>query len=264
MADISSSSLVATLDELSYADRSSISSSSSSSTTSTASSDLGKEEFLQLLVCQLQNQDPLNPEEDTEFISQLAQFSSLEQMTNMNTTLTNTSAYGIVGKEVIIEHSDDLGNVSEISGVVDYVQIKNGDAYLSVNGNTYSMDELVQVMDTSYAVQSHLPSVSQQTLTYDSDNPKDVTVTLNLGDEGYEASSVAVAVNGDYIDSGLMKYEDGELTISSDAFKDLQSGSYYLGFFFDDTYSTSVTDKVVVKVVNSGVVQNETETTQEA
>ena len=48
---------------------------------------LGKEEFLQLLVAQLQNQDPLNPMENTEFVAQLSQFSSLEQLWNVNETL---------------------------------------------------------------------------------------------------------------------------------------------------------------------------------
>lgn len=50
------------------------------------SNDLDKDAFLRLLTTQLSNQDPLNPIEDREFIAQLAQFSSLEQMTNLNNT----------------------------------------------------------------------------------------------------------------------------------------------------------------------------------
>ena len=55
----------------------------------TGGSDLGKEEFLQLLVTQFQYQDPLNPMEDKEFIAQLAQFSSLEQNMKLNENMEN-------------------------------------------------------------------------------------------------------------------------------------------------------------------------------
>ena len=57
-------------------------------TVSTNNSSLGKDEFLKILMTQVQNQDPLNPVDDKEFISQMATFSSLEQMMNLNTTMT--------------------------------------------------------------------------------------------------------------------------------------------------------------------------------
>lgn len=82
--------------------------------------ELGKDEFLQMLVAQLRYQDPLEPMQDQEFIAQMAQFSSLEQMTNMNDNLTenlnwnyllsqtinNTMATSLLGREVKANGSD--------------------------------------------------------------------------------------------------------------------------------------------------------------
>ncbi|MEZ4483687.1 MAG: flagellar hook assembly protein FlgD [Syntrophotaleaceae bacterium] len=79
----------------------------------TGSSTLGKEDFLTLLVAQLQNQDPLNPSDPTEFTAQLAQYSSLEQLMSVNSNIENLasasqsqqqlSALGLIGREVIAE-----------------------------------------------------------------------------------------------------------------------------------------------------------------
>jgi flagellar basal-body rod modification protein FlgD len=77
--------------------------------------DMGKNEFLKLLITQLRYQDPLNPMDNTEFIAQLASFSSLEQMTNLNESfddqtvmiqsLNNNMAASLVGREVVVAAS---------------------------------------------------------------------------------------------------------------------------------------------------------------
>lgn len=76
---------------------------------------MGKEDFLTLLVAQLQNQDPLNPDDATEFTAQLAQFSSLEQLVNLNESVDalatsqqasdQLSAMGLLGKDVVFQES---------------------------------------------------------------------------------------------------------------------------------------------------------------
>jgi flagellar basal-body rod modification protein FlgD len=85
----------------------------SSQTGAAAAQDImGKEDFLTLLVAQLQNQDPLNPDEPTEFTAQLAQFSSLEQLFNMNESLDNLIASNTT--------SDNLSTLSTIGKDVAY------------------------------------------------------------------------------------------------------------------------------------------------
>lgn len=248
MAGVTSTDLTTSLEELTYANRNQV----NTEVSSRGSSELGKTEFLQLLVCQLQNQDPLDPQDDTDFIAQLAQFSTLEQMTSMNATVTNASAYSLVGKEVIVSSTDSTGAQTEARGVVDYVEIKSGEAYLSVDGKTYSIDDLVQVMDSFYAAQSYLPSVKENEIVFDKSSPSISDVEIDLGSNGYEASSVAVYVNGEAISTDYMRYdtETGVLSILPGAFENLDPGTYYLIFQFDDPYATSVSDKVTVKVIN--------------
>jgi len=68
---------------------------------------LGKDDFLRILITQLQNQDPLNPLDDREFISQMAQFSSLEQMTNMSTSIQKFVE--LQTSQQLIQHSELIG-----------------------------------------------------------------------------------------------------------------------------------------------------------
>ncbi len=86
------------------------------SSQTTSDKELGKDTFLTLLVAQMENQDPLNPMEGTEFTAQLAQYSSLEQLYNVNDNLTvisdgqtglsNYSSLDFMGKEIYIEGND--------------------------------------------------------------------------------------------------------------------------------------------------------------
>ncbi|MBQ2552897.1 MAG: flagellar hook assembly protein FlgD [Treponema sp.] len=107
----------------------------------TTSQSLGKDDFLKLLITQMQNQDPTDPMDNTEFIAQMAEFSTLEQMTNMNSNfeqlnqmLTSNQAIGTIGKVVDL----DLGGTMT-RGVVEAVtygncpQVKVGNMYYDLN-----------------------------------------------------------------------------------------------------------------------------------
>lgn len=126
-------------------------SSSSKSSTSSSSNTLGKEDFLQLLVAQMKYQDPLEPTSNTEYISQYATFSEIEQMQNMSASMNLDRASSLVGEYVYMKTTNaTTGNTSYVYGKVDYVQIENGKAYLSINGSLYSLDDLDSVVDKEY------------------------------------------------------------------------------------------------------------------
>lgn len=109
-----------------------------------------KDTFLRLLVAEVQNQDPLEPTSNTEWISQYATFSELEAMQNMSDSFDLTRASSLVGKTVVLQTTSESGKTSTIQGKVDYVTYEAGKAYLSVNGSLYSMDDLHDIVDTDY------------------------------------------------------------------------------------------------------------------
>jgi flagellar basal-body rod modification protein FlgD len=120
-------------------------------TKSTGSSSLGKDDFLKILMTQLQNQDPLNPMQDQDFISQMATFSSLEQMTNLNTSMDNfvksaaqnqfMQASSMIGKTVT--YLDNQGN--EMTGAVKSVLFKDGSTSFQLNDNNQTSITSAQI-----------------------------------------------------------------------------------------------------------------------
>jgi flagellar basal-body rod modification protein FlgD len=125
--------------------------SSTGSTSSTTSSDssitsqLGPTAFLQLLTTQLSNQDPLNPMDDTQSVSQLAQFSALQASQNLETSFSNfqsnfavLQSSALIGKTVTVNSTDSSGNSSSITGTVGAISVVNGSPQLTLldsNGN---------------------------------------------------------------------------------------------------------------------------------
>jgi flagellar basal-body rod modification protein FlgD len=105
-------------------------------TSSGSGDNLGKNDFLQLLTTQLQNQDPLEPIKNEEWLAQLAQFNSLEQMQNLNKTMTSltslqtlTQTASLIGKTI-----DATVNGSTITGVVQEAKYSTDGVTLQILG----------------------------------------------------------------------------------------------------------------------------------
>lgn len=112
--------------------------------------DMDKDAFLQLLVAEMQNQDPLEPTSNTEYITQYAQFSEVESLSNMASTMDLTRASSLVGQEVYIKTTSSNGTAQYVQGKVDYVVYENNKAYLSINESLYALEDLDTVVDSKY------------------------------------------------------------------------------------------------------------------
>ena len=97
-----------------------VSNTSSSEDTKASNNDLGYDQFLQLLCAEMQYQDPLEPTSNTEYVAQLATFSQMEAMLNMQNSIESSNANALVGKYVIGKtKSTSTGETTSVAGFVD-------------------------------------------------------------------------------------------------------------------------------------------------
>lgn len=136
----------------------------SAAETSSAPDGYDKDAFLQLLVAQMKYQDPLEPTSNTEYISQYATFSQVEQLQNMAGAMELTRASSYVGQTVQISTTDSKGAEKLVEGVVDYVKYENNKAYVSVGGNLYSADDISAVIDQEYNTAVNLANMFADTM----------------------------------------------------------------------------------------------------
>ncbi len=120
-------------------------SSSSTVTTSSDNSTLSMTDFFELLVAQLQNQNMLDPIDNTEFISQMAQFSTLSQMQEMASTSQLSYAVSLLGKNVTVYSISDSGITSTASGTVANVWLQDNIPYVEIDGSMYAASDIVLV-----------------------------------------------------------------------------------------------------------------------
>ena len=109
----------------------------------------GQDRYLKLLLKQLQFQDPTNPMKNTQFAAQMAQFSSLQQMTKLNVTSVqmlenskNSGMYGMLGKQITWKGP---GDNKLMRGVADSIGFSNGEAHLNVGSWTVRLKEIIRV-----------------------------------------------------------------------------------------------------------------------
>ncbi|OXM84672.1 flagellar hook capping FlgD N-terminal domain-containing protein [Paenibacillus rigui] len=115
-------------------------------------SSLGKDDFLKILIAQLKNQDPSQPLEDKEFIAQMAQFSSVEQLSNISSEMKLMRqslgfASGLIGKDITWDGLDEKGEVVAKTGAVESIVVKDGSQFAVVKGEQVAMDRISKIAE---------------------------------------------------------------------------------------------------------------------
>ena len=112
--------------------------------------ELDKNAFMQLLVTQLQYQDPLNPMDNQQMMAQMAQFTALEQMMNVSNTVEKQLAHSLIGQYVEYQYTNpETQKIDYLLGKVDYIKTSGGNTYIGIGENEVTMKDIMQVVDAS-------------------------------------------------------------------------------------------------------------------
>lgn len=103
------------------------------------------EDFLTLMVAQLKNQDFMNPMDDTQYVTQLAQISSMQQMEEMNYNSKSTYVASLVGKYASAAKFSVTGDLVKKEGLVERVSLLDGEFVVYVDGEAFDMNELMEI-----------------------------------------------------------------------------------------------------------------------
>lgn len=132
------------------------------------------DDFLTLMVAQLKNQDFMNPVDDTQYVTQLAQISTMQQMEEMAYNAKSTYVTSLVGKTVTAAKFTVAGDLKKTEGIVNKVSLLDGKFVIYVDGESYSMDEIMEIRTEVPKKDDDKPPDSEDSGDKDEEKPGDV------------------------------------------------------------------------------------------
>ena len=138
--------------------------SSNQQTTSTAGSaskgnGLNMDDFFKLLVAQLSNQDMFNTVDDTQFISQMAQFSMVQALSDLSQASATAYSVSLIGKEATVAQTGADGTMQVHTGIVDSVTLFNGSPQITIDGQRYALTNVMEVREPNIIIPNNELSV---------------------------------------------------------------------------------------------------------
>ncbi|HBL83415.1 MAG: hypothetical protein A2Y17_04360 [Clostridiales bacterium GWF2_38_85] len=113
--------------------------------TADKTADLGIDDFFKLMAAQLQNQSMFDSVDNTQFLAQMAQFSSLSQISELNNTIQANMAISLIGKAVSVSTIDSAGIETIEVGKVEQISFNGGVPYVYVNGGFYQLSDIMDI-----------------------------------------------------------------------------------------------------------------------
>lgn len=194
---------------------------SGSTSARNVSNELGKDDFLKLLITQLQYQNPLEPMDDQDFIAQIAQFSALEQMQNLNQSFSYSMGFSLLGKRVSAAVTNEYtGKTSYVDGEVTSVYMQSGKVYLVVDGNDVPLDSIRHVSEkqsdsNALEIEKYSSLIGSlgtvKTTLYEDDVPygmEGIVARIEKDDDGIYAILDEVILSVTDIDTGAFESAD--------------------------------------------------------
>lgn len=106
------------------------------------------DDFFNLMAAQMQNQDMFNPVDDTQFLTQMAQFAQLQEMESMAYAANSNTAISMIGKVAVASIFDKQGNIESIEGVIDKVSLVDGEFRYFIGDKVFTMANIMEIKTT--------------------------------------------------------------------------------------------------------------------
>lgn len=186
------------------------------------SNDLDINDFLKLLVAQMSSQDPLGGgssgggSSGTDYIAQLAQFTMLQQLTTLSTSMSSSQAYSLIGKYVYLQENP---GAEMTFGKVDGIVKENGINYLMVGGKTYDMSKVYAVADGDEGATSDIEDQvlksayligKQVTAKVTGEDDEETTITGTVEKIKVQDGAIYLVIDGKDVDLGNVTEIAGE------------------------------------------------------
>lgn len=204
---------------------------------------LDPSQFLNLMIVQMQNQDFMNPMDDTAYVTQMAQFANMQQMQQMAEYSKTSYALSLVGKMATASRFTVSGDLDTTTGVVDKVSLVDNEYVLSIGGKTYDLSQIMSV-GTSDSKDKPQADATQYSLEKQDSTANSVTIKWPVPTEDTTVSkdlkyTVYYSKNGPFdkledVEAGT-KYGSAQKNITEETIKDLEPDTaYYFNVVVED------------------------------